>query len=44
MYSLMDKEGCQNILLDDIIDNRSREKVIAKEGAVIVMHNGVKQR
>jgi hypothetical protein len=44
MYSQVVKEGHQHIILDNIIDSRSGEKVIAKEDAFITMHNGIKRR
>ena len=42
LFSQIDEEGHQHILLDDIIDYRRDERVIEKADAFVVMRNGVK--
>jgi hypothetical protein len=43
MYSQVDKEGHGHIILENMNDNRSGKKAIAREDAFITMHNGPKR-
>jgi hypothetical protein len=42
MFSQVDKEGHQHLLLDNIMDFRRNETAIDKEDAFVEMGNGVR--
>jgi hypothetical protein len=44
LFSQVDNEGHQQILLDDIIDFRRDKKAVDKEDVFVMMRNGVKRR
>ena len=43
LFSQINDEGHQHILLDDVIDYRRDEKAIKKVDAFVTMRNGVKR-
>jgi hypothetical protein len=44
MFSQIDKEGHQSVLLKEIVDHRKNNRAVEVDDAFITSHNGVKRR